>query len=42
MEEEPSEEFTSSMEINMPQNPKNPLAQHPKEVRKEIGRKRKK
>ncbi len=42
VEEEPSEEFTSSMEINMPQNPKNPLAQHPKEVRKEIGRKRKK
>ncbi len=38
---EQSDDFTSSMEINMPQNPKNPLSQHPKEVRKEIGRKRK-
>ena len=39
--QEPMDDFTSSMEINMPQNPKNPLSQHPKEVRKEIGRKRK-
>ena len=39
--QEPMDDFTSSMEINMSQNPKNPLSQHPKEVRKEIGRKRK-
>ena len=39
--QEQTDNFTSTMDINMPQNPKNPMSQHPKEVRKEIGRKRK-
>jgi len=42
---EQTESFTDKMNINMPQNPKDPMAQHPKEIRKEIlkgGRKRKK
>jgi len=42
---EQTESFTDKMNINMPQNPKDPMAQHPKEIKKEIlkgGRKRKK
>jgi hypothetical protein len=38
--EQEKDTFSESMDINMPQNPKNPLSQHPKEVRKELGRKR--
>ena len=30
------ENFTSNMEINMPQNPKNPMAEHPKEIRSQL------
>jgi hypothetical protein len=33
MQEEPQEQFTSSMNINMPQNPVDPLKGHPKEVK---------
>jgi hypothetical protein len=31
--QEPQEQFTSSMNINMPQNPVDPLKGHPKEVK---------
>ena len=39
------EQFSTNMNINMPQNPKDPMAEHPKEIRSEIkkaGRPRKK
>tara|TARA_R110002110_G_scaffold100922_6_gene256801 strand:+ start:2159 stop:3247 length:1089 start_codon:yes stop_codon:yes gene_type:complete len=42
---EQTDNFTDKMNINMPQNPKDPMAEHPKEIRKEIvkgGRKKKK
>ncbi len=41
---EETENFTNKMNINMPNNPKDPMAEHPKEIQKEIkkGRKRKK
>lgn len=34
------DDFSQKMDINMPQNPRNPLSEHPKEVRKELGRKK--
>ena len=30
------ESFTSNMEINMPQNPKNPLSEHPSAIKGEL------
>ena len=30
------EKFTSNLNINMPQNPKDPMAEHPKEIKKEL------
>jgi hypothetical protein len=33
IQNDPSENFTSSMNINMPQNPVDPLKGHPKEVK---------
>jgi hypothetical protein len=41
---EETENFTNKMNINMPNNPKDPMAEHPTEIQKEIkkGRKRKK
>ena len=42
---EQTDNFTDKMNINMPHNPKDKMAEHPKEIRKEIvkgGRKKKK
>ncbi len=38
--EEPQENFTSSMNINMPQNPTDPMKGHPKEVRNVLNKKK--
>jgi hypothetical protein len=39
-EAEPQENFTSSMNINMPQNPQDPMKGHPKEVRNVLNKKK--
>jgi len=36
------ENFTSNMNINMPQNPKDPMAEHPQEIRSELKKERRK
>ena len=42
--QQPKDDFTQSMEINMPQNPKDPLKEHPSEIQEQLkkGKKKKK
>lgn len=40
-EQEVQENFTSGMNINMPQNPKDPMAEHPSEIRNQLRKEKK-